>query len=572
MWAADMWAAERWTFTEWLGRRWGAPITPIPTLAITFPSSELFDINVFNLARGLCPARMSRAYFGITQNSTNFAFDFTHAGQGANCVTWNSNVAGYTRANIALSSGAKTAIEVATAAVVALEAAGVTGVSRIDATVYIVGATNLVTGAAMTTDENIRGMYGRQRTDFGTGTATAPFFSAVNATASVHVTTKATAGRILGVYLLSTNGARTGSMRMGFATGPAYAVSPTAFSAGQEGLATLNGNVALLLFPEPIAAPASVDRWMIWKTNTAAAWGVETRIFAATPTGRGDLTANESILLDTTVVNPAVNIFDGSGNYTRAGVAVGAAYGAVGYIFEEPTAGNYYGDGSLRTFVGYHGAYNAGTPSTDIGPTILDGLADTPRTPLYSFSNARLVAFEQGANAVAVTEDFGVTPYDCSASTPSVYPMSPAPTRVATIGRLNASTGAGYKRVECDIQLTNVSTLGMFSMAGNIDASIPATTITIVYTPQAGWSPNPGTWNAWLNGWVDDRATWDDMIVERGGLGVNCQYLTIPGDMPAGAPATDGPSTFDTNGTDNTQGNHPRVRNELYSPGVALAA
>jgi hypothetical protein len=572
MWSADRWAAERWTFTEWLGRRWGAPITPIVTLAIVFPESGLHEITVFNLARGLVAARMSRAYFGFTQGATNYAFDFTHAGQGADC-TVNTNVATYTRANIALSAGAKTAIEVATAAEVALGIAGVAGVSRVDNIVYVVGATGLVTGAAMSTDENVRGMYGRQRTDFGSAPATQPFFSAVNGTVSAHITSKNAAGRVLGVYILNSNGTRSGSMRMGFATGPAYSTTPAAFSDGQEGLVTRNGNVALLVFPEPISIAAAQDRWIIWKTNAAAAWGVETRLFAGTPVGNGDLTVNERVIIDATVTNPAVAIFT-AGAYTVTSSATGQAYAAVGYIFEEPDGeGNYYGDGSLRTFIGRHGVYNQGTPSTDIGPTVLDGLADTPRMVLPGpWANSRLVAFEQGANAVSATEDFGVSAYDCSDSDPAVYPYDVVPTRIARIGRLNASTGAGYKRVEMDIQLSNVSVLGMFSTAGNIDGSIPATTITIVYCPRAG----AGGTNAWLNCWVDARASWDDRIPERGGLGVNGQYVQTAGALPFGDPDQDGPTgppdPMVTDVTDFTGENQPIVRTEHYISGIALAA
>jgi len=572
MWSADRWASERWTFTEWLGRRWGAPVTPIPTLSIVFPESDLHAITVFNLARGLVAGRLSRAYFGFTWQGTNYCFDFTHAGQGADC-TVNTNVSGYTRANIALSAGARTAAEVATAVVTALGVAGITGVSRVDDTVAIVGATGLVTGAAMSTDENIRGMYGRQRTDFGSAPATARLYSPVNGTAMSHTLSKNTAGRVLGVYILSSNGVRANAMRMGFANGPAYSTGGVALSNVQEGLVTRNGDVAAYIFPTPITIAAAQDRWIIWKSN-ANSWGVETRLFASTPVGNGDLTVNEGVLVDVTQVNPAVNIGDGSGNYTRAGSGAGGAYAAVGYIFEEPVNGNYYGDGSLRTFVGFHGAYNAGTPATDIGPTILDGLSDTPRLVLPGpWANSRLVAFEQGANAVSATEDFGVSAYDYSGVDNTVYPADPPPPRIARIGRLNASTGPGFKRVEMDIQLTDVSVLGMFSTAGNIDGSIPATTITIVYTPRAG----AGGTNQWLNNEINSRTTWDDMTVERGGLGVNAQLVSISAvGLPYGDPDQDGPTgppdPMIVDGDDFTGENHPRVRTEHYIAGMRQAA
>jgi hypothetical protein len=545
-----VWIPRSWTAQSPNIRGWQEPIEedegPAP-LEITFPESIVYPIDVFHLGRGLVGNSISRAYFGLTQDGVNYAVDFDH-GQTADCTAWNSSLSGYDRASASLTAGAKTGAEVAAAAQTALEGLGVTGITRDGDTLSIEGASDFIAGASMTDDESRRGMWGRQRVDFGSAGVTAPSYTAVNATVAAHITTPATAGRVLGVYILSSNGARTGSLRMGYAAGPAYSTAPGAFSAGQEGLVTRNGDVAILLFPQPIAMPASSDRWIFWKTNTAAAWGVETRLHTATPPGRGDLTVNERVIVDLTQVNPAVNIFT-AGAYTMTASTTGQAYGAVGLIYELPTDGDYYGDGGVETWNGFHGAYNANVDGAGVsttGPTILDGLADTVR--------------------------FGI-PWDCqvtelrqAANAGDAYPADPAPTLLLGLGPINASTGAGYKtfQLETPLELSGVTRLALFSTAGNRDGSIPATTITICFTPRAG----AGATNAWLNGWIDDGRTWDDFVPERGGLGINQQYLTVPGGMPFGDPDPDYPETFVVDATDTTAENHPRVAVKLRRRGI----
>jgi len=307
--------------------------TGASSVSITFPASTVFEITAGNLARAFAGATMSRACCGIRQGATLYAIDFLHEGSGANCTTWNTTFAGYTRGQVSLSAGTRTGIEVATAAQTALELLGVSGITRSGATLTIANASSLILGGPRTTTESACGMWGRQKVDCGT----ALVYSAVNATVSIHETTPSTAGRVVGVYISGSNGARSGSMRMGYATGPAYNVAPGAFSDGQEGLATRNGDVAVLLFAEPIAAPASSDRWIVYRTNAAAAWGVETRTHGSTPVGRGDLTLSERVLINTTITNPATAIFS-AGAYTHVNSATGTAYAAVGLIYELPTA------------------------------------------------------------------------------------------------------------------------------------------------------------------------------------------------------------------------------------------
>ncbi len=534
----------------------------LPSVTITFPSAIVYTVAPENSARAQLGSNYSRGYFSFTQSGNLIARDFLHEGSGANCTTWNTALAAATRAQISLTAGAKTGIEIATAVESSLTGAGVTGVVRTGAQIRINNASGLNIGAPNVSTEALKGMWGRQKVNCGD----APTFSPVNGTPSAHITTPATAGRIIGLYISGSNGARTGSMRMGIADGPAYNVAPTAFSNGQEGLVTRNGEHAVLIFAEPLTMAAAVDKYITWRTNTAAAWGVETRPHASSPVARGDLTVSERVLINTTITNPATPIYT-AGAYTHTNSATGQAYAAVGFIYELPTGGAYQGDAGIDTWLGYHGAYNAGTPSTDIGPTTLDGLSDTPRFPV-PWTDMRLTELRQGCNAIAATEDFGFGIYDCSASTPTVYPMSPAPTLLRSIGRANASTGAGYKNVVVSpaIDLTGVTRVGLGSCAGNIDGSIPATTVTIVYTP-----PGTGTvWNAGDDG--SDGRAWDDALAERGGLGVDFQYIAqAAGNNPHGAPANAWPATLDTDATDATFNNHPRIALRLQRAGMVAA-
>lgn len=538
---------------------------------ITLSGSQVYTLEMMNVSRALGPAQLSRAYFWFTRGGVLYVVDYTHEGQGADPRVWNPSLAGATRISVTLASGTRSASEVAIATTAALVAASVPAI-RNNTAVRIPGASGLTVAPSITTDESQRGMLGCQRSDFGGAPSTPPSFAAVNATVGVHVTTQATAGRILGVYFISSSGARTGNMRLGVADGPAYSLSPGAMSGGVDGVATRNGNLYVVWFPEPTACAATANKWLFYKTNAAAGINVAVRPHGSTPTGNGDLTVGEQIVVDATVTDPAVSIFT-AGAYTPVASANVATYAAIGYIYELPTGGLYAGSGGFDTFVGYHGAWNTGTPSTT-GPTTLDGLGDTPRQPL-PWSGCRITAGRQACAAISATEDFGYIFYDLSATDPAIYPLNAPAPMLGYIGPINAPTGAGYKQFTCDIDATGVTQVGMFSNAGNRDGSIPATTVTIAFT-----APGPAV--AWLDGWVDNGRQWDDMVPERGGYGVNAQLLTLPGGMPFGNPsflpndASTRPPLFLTappaGGTpDATAQNHPRVAWTVSLRGMVAA-
>jgi hypothetical protein len=553
-----------------------------PTLPVTLTRSQVYEISIANACRGMIGGKLSRATWGFEQRGRRFAVYYRHQGSTANSTQWNATFAGYEPVLVQLADGDRTDVEVAEATRVALLAAGAAGITRVGGSLAIAYGTNKIIGPAMTENEAERGMYGAQRSDFGTGTATLPVFFALDGELTTHVQHENAEGRIIALYVIATAGARTGNLRMAISNGPAFALNPGPLTDVIEGLAVRGTDTYIFILPEPMSAAALANKYITLMTNAAAGIQVSTRPFAANPVGAGNLTVGEANIYDTTSPhNPDTDrVGNASGVYTPIVASNANVYTAVGYIFERPDAsGDYYGRGNIRTKVGYHGV--AGTGGATFGPTVLDGLSDTPRLSIpASWRTATVVEGAQGAANVGPLEDFGYAFYDCSASNPAVYPFNVAPTRLQVIGPIGAQAGAGFKTFVCNVPLAGISVLGMNSVAGNLDGSIPATVITIVFTPQAGAGATAGT-NAWLLGWIDDRETWDDMVPERGGLGVNAQYVTVPGGMPAGNPYGFGsiilgavwPALFLTappagGAPDLTGTNHPQIYVILEEDGI----
>lgn len=561
--------------------RFETSVSSAPTLPVTLPASPVYEASIANACRGLIGGKVSRATWGFSQAGRNFAVFYEHEGSCADSTLWNASFAGYEPVRIVLPDGNCTAAVVAEATRVGLVAAGVSGVTRNGASLAILNGTNKIIGPAMTEDESQRGMWGCQRSDFGTGTATARTLFVLDGRLTTHIQHENAVGRIIAVGIIATAGARTGNIRMGISDGPPFALDPGALPDGIEGIAVRGTDTYIFPLPEPMAAAALQNKYVTIMANAAGGVQVATRVFAANPVGAGNLTVGEANIYDTASPHdPDVDtIYDSDGIYTPNVASNNNQYTSVFYVFERPNgAGDYYGAANFRTKLGYHGV--AGTGGATFGPTVLDGLSDTPRWPIpASWRGGTVVELAQGAANVGPLEDFGYCFYDFSAVNNTVYPMAPAATRLQVVGRIGATGGLGFKTFPCNQPLAGISVLGMNSTAGNIDGTIPATVITITYTPQAGAGATAGT-NAWLLGWIDDRETWDDMVPERGGLGVNAQYLTFPGGMPFGNPNGTGtpgnpawPAVFQlappAGGTpDFTGTNHPQVYEIIEEAGI----
>lgn len=525
-------------------------------VAFTVPAVDVFPLDLFHLRRGLVGSTASRQWFMFRWGGTNYACDTTHQGSGADCTAWNTSASGRTRINVSLSSGAKTGAEWATAIAAALVSAGVTTAVSDGATVSIPGASALSWPGNY--DETLRGMQGRRRHRFPTGS---PAYTAVNATVATHVPFPSAAGRVLCTYILDSTDTRVGDMRLGLANGPAYSLANKAMTDGVDAIATAGSNdLYAIVHATPVAGTAAQDKWVVYKTNTAADWQVGIRNHGSTPVGNGDLVVGERIIIDTTSVNPAVAF---GASYTVTNSTNATVYAAVGYVYEQPNAsGDYYGDASISTWVGFRLAYDVGTPTT-IAAATLATINDTPRFPV-PWTNVTLQYSRSAAGDNAADEDFGIGLYDMSDVTISSFPLDQPAPLLATIRPMGASAGAGYKTYEWSptIDLTGVTRIGRFLCAGNDDGVTPPDTISVLADAITS-----------TTGWLEQREWCDSTDV--GGYGTNMQYVGASGttDMPVGDPSPAvSPDPYDTDVTDTNLDNVPRAAEYYVRAGFTVAA
>lgn len=556
---------------EQLRRRRRPQVSPPDTTYVTFvvPDAILYPIDMRHLRRGLVYSNAARSYFRVEQGALVVGCDTSHGGLSANCTTENTTMAGATRAAVTLTAGAQTGATWAALIVTALEAAGITGIERDGAEITIANAEVSFPGAY---DETLRGMRGRRRTRFGTGGGvTAPAYTAVNATVSAHLNMPATAGRIVAVGFNDSAGARTGTVRIGVGNGPDYALASTAMTDIVDGLATRGtGDAWLYGLPTPQASASSADKWITYRTNTAAAFQVEIRNFTATPAGGGDLVTAERILIDVTVTNPATAI---GPSYTNPAGANAQVFAGVFVIYELPNAsGDYYGDASIDTIVGFRLAHDVGTASV-LPAATLATVYDSPRLNIPANWSATtglvLEWIESARGAGALDEAFGSGVYDHSAVTISAYPMDQDAPLLSAIEPMPSAVGAGYSRRTFDppLDLTGVTRVGAFLNCGNLDGVTAPDTTTVLYDAQT----TVGFPGSWSTGWVD-QAEWSDEIDVEGN-GANMQYVGDGSAMPVGDPSpASSPDPQGTDGADQTFANVPRMRMRVRRPGFRLAA
>jgi hypothetical protein len=525
-------------------------------VAFTVPAVDVFPLDLFHLRRGLVGSTASRQWFIFRWGGTNYACDTTHQGSGADCTAWNTSASGRTRINVSLSAGAKTGAEWATAIAAALVSAGVTTAVADGAVVRIPGGSALSWPGNY--DESLRGLQGRRRHRFPTGT---PAYTAVNARVAVHVPAPAAASRIICTYILDTTDTRVGNIRLALADGPAYSVADKAMTNSVSAIATAGTNdLYAIVHANPIAATAAQDKWVVYKTNTAADYQVGIRNHGSTPVGNGDLVVGERIIIDVTSTNPAV---DDGASYTVTASTSATVYAAVGYVYEQPNAsGDYYGDASISTWVGFRLAYDVGTPTT-INAATLATINDTPRFPV-PWTNCRLQYSRSAAGNNAADEDFGIGLYDMSDVTISSFPLDQPAPLIESIRPMGASAGAGYKTYEwpTPVDLTGITRIGRFLCAGNDDGVTPPATISVLADAITS-----------TTGWLEQRE-WDDST-DVGGYGTNMQYVGASGttDMPVGDPSPSvSPDPYDTDATDTNLDNVPRAAEFYERTGFAVAA
>lgn len=513
------------------------------TSTLTVVGSVAFPVDIFHLRRALVGGTLSRAYFSLTQAGGLYACDIAHEGSGADCTAWVDALAEASRAQVALEDGDQDAATVAAAIASALGGLGVSGISvgdpytgddgieRVDVT--IAGATGLAVGGAASNDETLRGMWGMQRATYGSVT-NANILGDMGNTVVVKPQTSPGTGRVLGAYIYASG---SNPLRIGVASGPTYTGSPTLTVLAQGVTSATGTGFKAVIFDEPVALPT--EAWVLYKGIAGGDPQVQYRFHADTVEGNGDLVEAADMILDSTNSDPASAW--ASSFSPNNGVGPFGIYGFGGLIYELE---DYPGDGSIDTWIGYHGTAGFSTPSATPSDTMDD----------ETFTMRQLVPWTSQITDVRVVLDDNASGEDLGAA---VYrwvdldiPSSGTHPRIAQIGRLNLAAGAGAQTVtlEDPINVTGGWDVGVTFFGGNVDGSPDPASLSVRY--------DPDTAGEWLTAWVDDGRTWSDMVpAGGGGYGTETEYRTTAGVQPQGDPTATAPSSFATDATDDSPAN-----------------
>lgn len=528
-------------------------------VSITFVGSTPYVIDDFHLRQALVGATLSRAWASVVQATVRYVVSFDHESSRANPVLWETSLSGASHGFATLTAGARTGAEAAAAWQTAAELLGMTGIVRLGATLTIAGASSFLSGSAMVYDPTQRGIWGMQRSRFGTAT-TPNQLGDMGGTGTVHVTSPNAVGRILGVYM-RTGGAA--AVRLGIANGPAYSTTPTAFSAGVEGTSTNNGGLRLLRLAEPMAMTAAQHKWISFRGAAGGNPQLSYRAHGSTPVGSGDLQVGEQLLFSSTEANPATAIYT-AGAYTHSGgPGPYGIYAFVGFVYELRDAqGHYPGDGGFELEVGTHTTATAGSPTATVA-TAMDAETFGMRHPVPWDCNVTSVMVSIAGHAA--DEDLGLCFYNFG---DVVAPSVAGATLMRDEGRFGVA-GTGYQThaMSSPLAVTAGTILGVYFNAGNLDGTTPTDTISVYYDPDTSAA------EYWSTAWIDDGRTWNDMDpVGGGGYGQLTEYRTqaiLGGDMPEGDPTPTWPPTFLVDASDdNSIRNHLRHRVHLSRSGL----
>jgi hypothetical protein len=555
-WTSGAWVPSAWGISPAGGDDGGEP-PPDESISFTLPGSEIFpstgDDALFYARRGLVGGRLARCWVAFDQGETTYVAAFRHNGSYADPSIFVPALAAATVVEVDLGSAAMTASEVATATVDALTLAGVTGATALDGQVTVEAATNLVVPPSVDlTDTSLRGMWGNQRANWGTGGEGQDVNQngGTGGTGSVHLGQLGTAGRAIGMYVWTrTDGVAT-VIRLAASTGPTYSTTPGMMTILAQGSETVQGFGTVLA--DAAAFGASANVWAQYRSNTAGTAGIVYRAHGASPEGSGNLGVGQSLVWDTTASQSAATAF--LATYNPTSNADFPIYVCIGIIFEFPDAdGNYHADGSLTFRIGdqnndpEHGVQFAADSSFLLGETThhrfrwlnLDGLA---LTEVW-----RTVA------AIGGDEDSAVAIYSWNdLDFPSTVPAD----LVADLGQMGlALVGANQYVLEdpIDVSETAVGTDAILSLGFNYlrnGGELAAYTLP-VYLSTSGDE-------YWGDCWEDDRETWHDDIPGASGRGYAAgisEYRTRVSQGNNGMPTDWGvpwPDPFATDETDDS--------------------
>lgn len=545
----------------WAPRVWGVPQTggggeepgPGGSVAFTLPSSDIFPSTgleaLFYARRGLVGGTLARCWVAFDQDGTTYVVAFRHGGSYADPSVFVPSLAGATVIEVDLGAASVTATQVATAVVDALDLAGVTGATSDGGGVVIADASNLVIPAAVDlTDTSLRGMWGLQRDDWGTG-AEGQSLNAdggTGGTGNVHLGQIGTAGRIIGIYMWSRTDGVPMVVRLAASTGPVYSTTPGTMTILGQGTESIQGFGMVLT--DAAAFGATSNLWAQYRSDTAGTAGIRFRLFGQTPEGRGNLGLSQVLVWDTAASASSATPFGATYNPTAS--ATFNIYVAIGVIYEIPDAdGNYHANGSITYRIGDQNPDPEHGTQFLAGPGILTGETTHHRFQWLNDTEISVTEVWRTVSAIGASEDSRVAFYgpwddlDFPSTTPAPLLSDAGPMGLSAPGA-NQYTLASPLPVGSEVVGTDVVISLGFNYIRN--GGDPTTYTLPVYLSVAGDS-------GWLDCWEDDRETWHDDIPGASGRGYLAgvsEYRTRLSAGNANMPTTWGATYPDPFGTD----------------------
>jgi len=556
------------TISVWTPRVWGASQAgggeePGGGDTVTFliPGSDLIPSNGLDALayarRGLVGGTLARCWVAATIGGDLTVIDIAHGGSSADPTDFVGSLSAATRIPVDLGDAAVTAEEVADAIIAALLVEGITATAEdnLDGrwALTISNATDPVTPAAVDlTDTSLRGMWGLQRDDWGTGAEGQDLNGdgGTGGTGTVHLGQIGTAGRIIGLYLWSRTDGVPMVVRLGASSGPTYSASPGSMTLLAQGTESIQGFGTVVT--GAVAFGATNEIWAHYRSNTAGTAGIRFRSHGQTPVGRGQQGAGQVLVWDTTASASSGTAFGAT--YGPTADATFNIYTAIGVIYEIPDGdGNYHADGSLTLRIGDQNPDPEHGTQFLAGPVFLTGETTHHRSRWLEDTYLSLTEVWRTVSAIAADEDSRVAIYDFADLD---FPSSTPATLIADLGRMEiATSGANQYVLPTPIALGS-EVLGLdriISLGFNYirNGGTLATYTLPVYLSVAGDS-------AWLDCWEDDRETWHDDIPGASGRGYAAgvsEYRTRTSagnnDMPTSWGATY-PDPFGTDASDDS--------------------
>lgn len=554
----------------------GRPIgTDVPggsvgSVSFSVPAQEAFEADLFHLRRGFVGCNTSRMWVALDSGGTTYVVSGDCNGSRADPTVYVSSLSGATHAFANLGSSDQTSADTAADFVTALAGLGlsasVTGVDGDgDSIITVDNASNLVIPAAVATNNALRGMWGGQRDDWGSGGAGQSLNAdgGTNGTGSIHLNPlsadadipAATDARILGVYVFGAGGF---TPLLAAGTGPVYALDPAAITVvgeGQIASGLTGGAVGYVLFDDPAPITTDDELWAIYRGDAATApGGPRYRPHGGTPEGSGDIPVGEQLCWDTTVDDAATTPIGAT--YDPTNNSNFAIYINIGLIVEVADSnGNFPADGSIDTWIGDQNTDDEHGTQVAAGPAIVDTETTHHRFLLPDWSTIPVTQVRRAVDAIGADEDSRVAFYGPWTSLTIPVPALSEPNLIADLGVLGlAGNSDQYTTLTLGSPVDiSAAANAYISLGFNYVRSGGAANDTYtlpVFTEGTGDG-------AFLNAWVDDRDTWhDDIIGASGGRalvsGVS-EYRTLGAStLPVDDLTDTFPDPFDPDPTDDS--------------------